>query len=63
VRQGRNNFAIISATLALSAGVIALFRGHASWYGAGRIEGAQVIAFSVVCFGFSAVFLYLYLRR
>ncbi|MER3448162.1 MAG: hypothetical protein C4291_15680 [Candidatus Dadabacteria bacterium] len=45
---------LVSAILFLAAASVGLLRGHASWYGAGRVTGVQLIAFCSTCLVFSA---------
>jgi hypothetical protein len=63
LKKRKDKKPLVSAALLLIAGIVALLRGHASWYGAGRISGAQVVAFSAVCLAFSVVFFVLYFRQ
>jgi hypothetical protein len=63
LKNQKDKMVLVLAIVCLIAGIVALLRGHASWYGAGRISGGEVIAFSFVCFVFSAVWFVLYFRR
>ena len=63
LRNKKDKKALVLAIVCLIGGIVALLRGHASWYGAGRISGEEVIAFSFVCFVFSAVWFVLFFRR
>jgi len=48
----------VSGVLLLLGGFATLWRGYASWYGAGRISGAPADVFAFVCIAFALVFLY-----
>ncbi len=54
---------LVSAILLLVMASVGFLRGHASWYGAGWITGAQLIAFCCTCLVFSMIFLVLYFRK
>jgi hypothetical protein len=52
----KNTVPFISGILLLLLGLVTLWRGHASWYGAGRISGAQAELYAFVCIAFALVF-------
>ena len=59
----KNSALFISGTLLLLLGLVTLWRGHASWYGAGRISGAQAEVYAFVCIAFALVFFFPASRR
>ncbi len=59
----KNTAAFISGTLLLLLGLVTLWRGHASWYGAGRISGGQAEVYAFVCIAFALIFFFLAFRR
>ena len=54
---------LVSGLLLLLVGIATFWRGHASWYGAGWISGAQAEVYAFVCIAFALVFFFIAFRR
>ena len=54
---------IVSGVLLVLGGIVPLWRGHASWYGAGWISGTQAEVYAFVCIAFALVFFFIAFRR
>ncbi len=59
----KNTGLFISGFLLVVLGLVTLWRGHASWYGAGYISGTQAKAYAFASLAFALAFFFLAFRR